>query len=163
MIRSSALIPIAAIALTAGCSSTSGGTSAAPSGNVAMFTGSAAAAPAATRKPAPKARSARKPQKKRKPSAIDSCYARPPDSGDIYVWYVVPGLPDSAQELGGEWTWNHATNSCQTSVQIVIATAPQGPGYCTAVGYVSDNPGYDADATPAKRLENVTDESGAAC
>jgi hypothetical protein len=74
-----------------------------------------------------------------------------------------PGVQWQAQELGGEWTWDHVTNKCLTSVQSSIATAPTIPGSCTQVGYVDDNPGYDPNATPAKPLKNVVAQAGPAC
>jgi len=92
-----------------------------------------------------------------------ACGDRPNASGDIYLWILSPGTPAIAQELGGEWGWNYATNQCLTSVQLMLAAAPTGPGTCTQVGYVKDNPSYDADAEPAKRLKVLAGEIGPAC
>jgi hypothetical protein len=96
-------------------------------------------------------------------SASDACYRRKPASGDIYVRMTVPGLAAQAQELGGEWTWNVTEHRCLTSVEMIIATAPTEAGNCTQVGYTAGNPGYDPNATPARRLGNVAAQAGPAC
>jgi hypothetical protein len=95
--------------------------------------------------------------------AVDACDNRQLASGDIYVRMITPGVQAQAQGLGGEWRWDSATNKCLTSVQLVIATAPLTAGSCTQVGYVSDNPGYDPNATPAKPLKHVIGQAGPAC
>jgi hypothetical protein len=76
---------------------------------------------------------------------------------------ITPGLSPQAQELGGEWDWNHVLNKCETSVQMMISSAPMTAGNCTQVGYVADNPDYDPDATPAAPLKNVVAQAGPAC
>jgi hypothetical protein len=38
-----------------------------------------------------------------------------------------------------------------------------GPGFRTAAAYVSDNPGYEPDVTPAKPLKDVVAEVGEGC
>jgi len=81
-----------------------------------------------------------------------------PDDRDVYVWYKVPGIEDSAQRLGELDLAN-----CTLTVDSVIATSPTGAGYCTEVGYVDQNPGYDPDATPAKPLKNIANEIGGGC
>ena len=55
---------------------------------------------------------------------------------------IQQGQAPVAQELGGEWVWNATVNKCLTSLQMMIATAPQVTGACTQVGYVADNPGF---------------------
>ena len=95
--------------------------------------------------------------------AADVCDNRPLASGDIYVRMITSGVQTQAQELGGEWRWDSTTNKCLTYVQLVIATAPLVAGSCTQVGYVSDNPGYDPNATPAKPLKRVVAQAGPAC
>lgn len=54
--------------------------------------------------------------KKASAAAENACYKRPWAPGDIYVRMIVPGLSPQAQELGGEWDWNHVLNKCGTSV-----------------------------------------------
>ena len=76
---------------------------------------------------------------------------------------ISPGVPPQAQELGGEWRWNSSLNKCQTSVQLMISTAPPSAGNCTQVGYVADNPGYDPNATSAAPLKHVVAQAGPAC
>jgi hypothetical protein len=95
--------------------------------------------------------------------AEDACSKRPPTSGEIYVRTVASGGSPQAQQLGGGWAWNHTSNKCLTSVQMVMATAPLAAGDCTQVGYVADNPGYDPNATPAAPLAHVATHAGPAC
>jgi hypothetical protein len=134
-------------------------TSAVPS---AAATHSSKATRAAATHPAVRAKTPGKP-KARTRSAEAACDARGFASGDIYVRWEDPGVPWTAQELGGEWGWNSMTHTCQTSVQEMISASPPGAGNCTQVGYVADNPGYDVNATPARPLENVVAETGPAC
>lgn len=115
------------------------------------------AAPSSSAVPTPSASS------KAIAKAADTCDNRPLASGDIYVRMITPGVLTQAQELGGEWRWDNTTNKCLTSVQMMIATAPLTAGSCTQVGYVSDNPGYDPNATPAKPLKHVAAQAGPAC
>ena len=122
-----------------------------------------AATQQATRKAAARPKASRNAKAARTPDPADACDARPDASGDIYVWMMTPGVPPLAQELGGEWRWNSATRTCQTSVQLMISAAPITPGNCTQVGYVADNPGYDPNATPARPLKIVAAEIGPAC
>jgi hypothetical protein len=96
-------------------------------------------------------------------AAANACDNQPNASGDIYVRMISPGVPPQAQELGGEWRWDAATNKCLTSVQMIIATAPQTSGNCTQVGYVTDNPGYDPNANVAPPLKHVVAQTGPAC
>jgi hypothetical protein len=96
-------------------------------------------------------------------AAADACTSRPDASGDIYVRTIEPGEAPQAQELGGEWGWDYSTGKCLTSVQFMIAGAPQGAGTCTQVGYVADNPGYDANAASAPPLQELAAETGPAC
>jgi hypothetical protein len=93
----------------------------------------------------------------------NACDNRPPASGDIYVRMVTPGTSPQAQELGGEWRWDSATNKCLTSVQLMIATAPRSAGNCTQVGYVADNPSYDPNDPVAAPFAHVVAQAGPAC
>jgi hypothetical protein len=47
------------------------------------------------------------------------------------------------------------TSKCLTAVHFMTATAPRSAGHCTQVGYVTDNPGYDPNATPAPPLPHT--------
>jgi hypothetical protein len=118
--------------------------------------------PQATRSPATSPTHAAA-AKKAITTAENACYKRGFASGDIYVRMITPGLPPQAQELGGEWNWDHVLNKCETSVQMMISTAPLTGGNCTQVGYVIDNPGYDPNATPAAPLKSVVAQAGPAC
>jgi hypothetical protein len=117
---------------------------------------------AAVTHPAVRAKTLSKP-KARTGCAEAACDARGFASGDIYVRWEDPGVSWTAQELGGEWGWNSMTPTGQTSVQEMFSASPPGAGNCTQAGYVADNPGYDAKATPARPLENVVAETGPAC
>lgn len=93
---------------------------------------------------------------KPKPTPSPSCTL--PDDRDLLVWYKVPTLQDSAQELGEVDLAN-----CTPTVDTIMSTSPTGAGYCTEVAYADQNPGYNADATPAPRLKHVIEEVGAGC
>jgi hypothetical protein len=41
---------------------------------------------------------------------MNKCYDRPDASGDIYVRMLSLGVQWQAQELGGEWTWDHVVS-----------------------------------------------------
>ncbi|MEU0253299.1 hypothetical protein ABZ299_12485 [Streptomyces sp. NPDC006184] len=77
--------------------------------------------------------------------------------GDVFVWMRVAGVPDSAQRLGS------SGYPCESTLDTVRRTSPTVDGACTEAAWASDNPGYDADATPAKRLKNVQVSVGPAC
>lgn len=88
------------------------------------------------------------------PTASKSCSP----TRDVIVWYRAPGVADSAQVLG-----NYDLATCESTFQWLQQTSPTGPGYCTEAAWASDNPGYNADATPAKRLKKVQLAIGPAC
>jgi hypothetical protein len=96
-------------------------------------------------------------------NAETACYKRPAASGDIYIRLLTRGGSEKAQRIGGGWTWDHTSNKCLTSVQMVMATAPLSTGNCTQVGYVANNPGYDPNASPAAPLAHVAAHAGPAC
>ncbi|MFD9651739.1 hypothetical protein [Streptomyces mirabilis] len=77
---------------------------------------------------------------------------------DIDVWMKVPGLPDSAQVLG-----DHGAADCKSTFEMLQSTSPTEAGYCTKAAYASDNPGYNADASPAAPLKKVQLAVGPAC
>jgi hypothetical protein len=81
-----------------------------------------------------------------------------PDNRDVYVWYKVPGTQDSAQELGEADLAN-----CTTTVENIVSTAPTGAGYCTQIGWVDQNSGYNANADVASPIPNIIDEVGGSC
>ncbi|MHA6761824.1 hypothetical protein [Streptacidiphilus sp. PAMC 29251] len=77
---------------------------------------------------------------------------------DVIVWYVAPTLTNNAQVLG-----NYNLATCESTFTMIQDTSPTGPGYCTEAAWASDNPGYNADATPAKRPKKVQVSVGPAC
>lgn len=94
------------------------------------------------------------PPPKPSPSPTTTC----PSAPDIFMWMRSPGIPDYAQRLGGINQQN-----CESSFKTLAATAPTTPGSCTEGAWVSDNPGYDPEATPAKRLKKVQFSVGPGC
>lgn len=157
------LAGLAALIVIGGIASAAGGRNqASPSVPAAPGTSAAPSAmPTAIHSAAPSAASL--PRRRAVQAADLACENRGFASGDIYVRMIVPGISPQAQELGGEWTWNVVLNKCLTSVQMITAAAPHTPGTCTQVGYVADNPGYDANAASAPPLENVVAQTGPAC
>lgn len=128
------ILPIAAILLTAACSS---GT-AAPTPNLTADDpigkpGAAEARPAAS---------------------VKDC----PPTRDVLVWTKVPGLPAEAQTLG-----NYNAITCESTFTWLHQASPTDPGYCTEAAWASDNPGYKLDAEPAARLKKVQMTVGPAC
>lgn len=91
------------------------------------------------------------------------CEARPDSTGDILVRTTTNGQPAATQQLGGGWTWDKKTSTCDTAVSTVIATASSGTGNCTEVAYSSSNPGYQLTVSPAPPLKKVVASSGPAC
>lgn len=77
---------------------------------------------------------------------------------DVDVWYKVPGLPDAAQVLG-----SFTAATCGSTFAMLKTTSPTDAGYCTEAAWASDNPDYNADAEPAKRLKHVQMAVGPAC
>lgn len=77
---------------------------------------------------------------------------------DVDVWMKVPGLPDSAQVLG-----SYGGADCGSTFEMLESTSPTEAGYCTKAAYASDNPGYDADKSPAAPLKKVQLSVGPAC
>jgi len=124
---------------------------------------SAAATAAAASKAAANAAAAPAASSKAVSAAQKGCGTRATSSGRIYVRMILPGQTAIAQELGAERVWNRTLHKCLTSVQMIIAAAPKIAGSCTQVGYVADNPGYDANAAVAAPLKRVVAQSGPAC
>jgi hypothetical protein len=146
-------LPIAAILLTAACSS---GTP-----KPTLTAHDPMGKPTRTHSTAPRASST--PQKtkvtqahtaKPKPSKSKGCGVE----RDVIVWYKVPGIADSAQVVG-----NYNLVSCETTFHELQHTSPTGPGYCTEAAWASDNPGYNADADVPQRPKKVQVAVGPAC
>ncbi|MFC8676700.1 hypothetical protein ACFUEN_28945 [Streptomyces griseorubiginosus] len=77
---------------------------------------------------------------------------------DVIIWSKVPGISDSAQIVG-----NYTLATCKTTFEDLPDTSPTEAGYCTLAAWASDNPGYNADARPAKRPKKVQVAVGPAC
>ncbi|GAB2713888.1 hypothetical protein GCM10010442_38220 [Kitasatospora kifunensis] len=107
----------------------------------------AAQAPAPTSRPSTAA-----------PSPTDVAQASCTPTRDIIVRTITPDLPASAEVLG-----NYDIQNCEPTFQSLQASSPTDPGFCTQAAWASDNPGYDADATPAAPLKNIQVEYGPAC
>ena len=91
------------------------------------------------------------------------CQDRPDSSGDILVRMTTNGQPAATQQLGGAWSWDTKTSTCETAVDAVIATAPANAGNCTQVAYAASNPGYKLTVSPAPALKKVLTSKGPAC
>ncbi|MFE7856028.1 hypothetical protein [Streptomyces sp. NPDC057403] len=141
------VLPIAAILLTAACSSTPrpAATTADPAAPKAASSPSTAA-PTRTPRSAAKA--------KPSPSKSKNCGTY----RDVIIWYRVPGIPDSAQKVG---SYNLAT--CETTFDELTKDSPTGDGYCTEAAWASDNPGYNADADSPRRPKHIQVSVGPAC
>ena len=128
----------------------SGGSGAGGSGSTAGV-GSGAGAGGANPSPLPRA------------TTESQCEARPDSSGDILVRMTTNGQPAVTQQLGGAWKWDSKTSRCDTAVGAVMLTASGNAGNCTQVAYVSNNPGYKLNASPAPPLKKVLAAKGPAC
>jgi hypothetical protein len=73
------------------------------------------------------------------------------------------GQPAVTQQLGGEWSWDSKTSTCETPVEAVISTASANAGSCTEVAYAASNPGYKLTVSPAPPLKKVVASKGPAC
>lgn len=58
---------------------------------------------------------------------------------------------------------SYVVATCQTTFDMVKTTSPTEAGACTEAAWASDNPGYNADADPAKRPKDVQVAIGPAC
>lgn len=67
-------------------------------------------------------------------------------------------MPDTAQELG-----DYTSCGQEPTFDFIRKTSPTTDGTCTEAAWVSDNPGYNPDAEPAKRLKGVKVAVGPAC
>lgn len=151
------LMAFASLIIIGGIARASGGSHANAGAGIAVASREATVRPSSATGP----RSSAKPHATAVAEA--ACDHRGFASGDIDVRMLSPGIQWTAQQLGGEWVWDYALSKCLTSVQMMIATAPMVPGSCTQVGYVADNPGYDANANVAAPLEDVAAQAGPAC
>lgn len=77
---------------------------------------------------------------------------------DVDVWMKAPGLPTTGQVLG-----SYSPADCRSTFEMLEGTSPTEAGYCTKAAYASDNPGYNADASPAAPLKKVQLSVGPAC
>ena len=53
---------------------------------------------------------------------------------------------------------------CKPTVDEIASTLPVGDAhYCIEIAYATDNPGYNADASPAPKLKKVFRQFGNKC
>jgi hypothetical protein len=69
-----------------------------------------------------------------------------------------PGMLAQAQEIG-----NVDLGNCTAALQDFTATAGQAQGECTTIALSSDNPSYNVNASPARRLRKVIMRAGPGC
>ena len=124
---------------------------------------SAAASPTATKaatSPPPSPR----PSATKQPSGdprISACSARKPKGGEIYVRYITNGDdPPNSVRLGAGYVWNFRDQKCVNTTQFALLSDPGLPGYCTQVGKVRDNPGYDENRIPSRPLKVLSGSAG---
>jgi len=88
------------------------------------------------------------------------CLMRPAQYGDLILRVSDPGVPPTAQVLGGGWAYNHDTNTCQNGPDFLLAGVAPGDGHCGQVATAASNPGYNADTSPAPLLSVVLVSKG---
>jgi hypothetical protein len=140
---------IAAVLVTAACSSGSLVTSAPVTKPTAAepVPATAAAKPTVTAKPASTTAAAAPSSK--------GCTA---PTFDYIERDADPGAQSLAQEIG-----NCDLATGQGSLASFRQTAGQAPGECTTIALASDNPDYDANAVPAPPLKDVIESAGPGC
>jgi hypothetical protein len=77
---------------------------------------------------------------------------------DMLERVVIPGLPATTQDLGSV-----NLGTCQTLIQSLPAEAGTEAGECTTIAWLSDNPNYDVNATPAPPLKKIQASAGPGC
>ncbi len=85
---------------------------------------------------------------------------RPAQYGDLILRFSDPGVPPTAQVLGGGWAYNHATDTCQNGPDFLLASVAPGDGHCGQVATAASNAGYNADTSPAPPLNAVLVSKG---
>lgn len=90
------------------------------------------------------------------PSPAGSCKLK--TTFDYIVRTVEPGSAPQAQEIG-----NVDLANCASALSDFAATAGQAAGECTTIALASQNPGYNADASPAPPLRHVIQAAGPGC
>lgn len=151
----------AGAALTAGLLLTAcAGNNGKPVAASASATVTATATPTATPStaPAPTTTAAPRPTKvkaRAKPKRSDTGCG---PERDVVVWMKTPGVPAMAQVLG-----SYNLTTCEPTFKWLQETSPTEPGNCTEAAWASDNPGYNADAEPAKQPRKVQMAVGPAC
>lgn len=85
---------------------------------------------------------------------------RPAQYGDLILRLRDPGVPPTAQVLGGGWAYNHDTDTCQNGPDFLLAGVAPGDGHCGQVATAANNPGYNAATSPAPPLSNVLVSKG---
>ncbi|MER5534521.1 hypothetical protein [Streptomyces mirabilis] len=131
------ILPVSAVLLTAACSSATPR----PTLTAHDLGGPATPSHSAAAKPKPSA-------------SAKNC----PQADDILVWTKVPDVPAMAQSLGA---YDAAT--CEPTMEWLKHASPTQDGDCTEAALSKDNPGYNADAEPAARLEKVQVAIGPSC
>lgn len=77
---------------------------------------------------------------------------------DVILRTKVPNLPADAVRLG-----SRPMGTCEPMSHWFDRSTATGPGYCAEAAYASDNPGYNTDASPARKLKAPFWVSGVGC
>ena len=80
-----------------------------------------------------------------------------PNSNKLIIWHRAPGEVDRAEMVTETDTYN-----CRPKLDELRGSAlgPIGPGYCSKVAWLSDNPGYNPLISPTAPLKNVIYQVG---
>jgi hypothetical protein len=82
-----------------------------------------------------------------------------PGGADLIDWNRAPGVLDGAILLGSVDLFH-----CKPTVDTYASMQPTSAGFCSILATASANPGYNVDASPARRpLHGVLVEVGPAC
>lgn len=80
-----------------------------------------------------------------------------PTTNKLIIWHRAPGVEDRAEMINESDLY-----TCRPWLDELRGTAlgPIGPGYCSKVAWLSDNPGYNPLISPTVPLKNVIYEVG---
>lgn len=94
------------------------------------------------------------------PGAV-ACARRRGNPGEIYAWNSYGNdQPPDVTRLGEGFVWDFGDKKCITSTEFALKIVADLPGYCTEVAKVTSNPGYNEDARPAPRLNDIIGQRG---
>ncbi len=90
------------------------------------------------------------------PSTSGTCHLKYKE--DLIERSIAPGVQPDSMLVG-----DVVLALCLPTVEAIRVQTPSGPGYCTQIARVADNPGYQDDVRPAKPLKKVLAQYGDGC